>query len=126
MLTTEGFLIVRDIYVPCSETDGYHVGPVWCLRAEGKWINTENGNTREKFQNRPSVHDGRCHWFEAPAFDHAYWQKGKKRVLVYIHPSNDQIYGQLQHESTPDFSRQIYTNSSWSASIVKVKQPKNS
>ena len=53
-------------------------------------------------------------------------KKGKKRVLVYIHPATGQSYGQLQHESTPDFSREINTNSSWAASIVKAHKSSGS
>jgi len=50
---------------------------------------------------------------------------GKRgKTSFYIHPAPDQTYGQLQHESTPDFSRQVYTNSSWAAAIVKAGQPK--
>jgi len=124
LLTREGFLIVRDIYVACSETAGYRVGPVWCLRADGKWVEREDGDLRRRFQNMPPTHDGKRHWFEAPAFDHASWQTETKRLLVYIHPAADQTYGQLQHESTPDFSREVNTNSSWTASIVKGGQPK--
>ena len=124
LLTKEGFLIVRDIYVACSETAGYRVGPIWCLRADGKWTESEDGDSGRKFQNMPPTHDGQRHWFEAPAFDHASWQTRKKRLLLYIHPTTDQTYGQLQHESTPDFSRQVNTNSSWAASIVKAGQPK--
>ena len=126
LLTWEGVLVVRDVYVAGSETDGYRVGPIWCLRADGQWTEgqREDGHQWRKFENMPPAHDGKRHWFEAPAFDHASWQKGKKRVLVYIHPTADQTYGQLQHESTPDFSHEINTNSSWAASIVKAGQPK--
>ena len=50
---------------------------------------------------------------------------GKRgKTSFYIHPAPDQTYGQLQHESTPDFSRQVHTNSSWAASIAKAGQPK--
>ena len=124
LLTKEGFLIVCDIYMACSETAGYRVGPVWCLRADGTWSESEDGVSGRKFQNMRPRHDGQRHWFEAPAFDHASWQTKKKRLLLYIHPTIDQSYGQLQHESTPDFSREVNTNSSWAASIVKAGQPK--
>ena len=126
LLTQEGILVVHDIYVAGSETDGYRVGPIWCLRADGQWTEgqREDDHQWRKFENVPPTHDGRRHWFDAPAFDHASWKKGKKRVLVYIHPAAGQIYGQLQHESTPDFSREINTNSSWAASIVKTGQSK--
>ena len=126
LLTQEGILVVQDIYVAGSETEGYRVGPIWCLRADGQWIEGqhEDGHQWRKFENVPPTHDNRRHWFDAPAFDHASWKKGKKRVLVYIHPATGQSYGQLQHESTPDFSREINTNSSWAASIVKAGQSK--
>ncbi|MAT78206.1 hypothetical protein CMK14_24090 [Candidatus Poribacteria bacterium] len=53
------------------------MGPIWCLRADGKWTESEDGSIRRKFQNMPPTHDGQRHWFEAPAFDHAAWQTGK-------------------------------------------------
>jgi hypothetical protein len=126
ILTREGYLIVRDIYTAGEETDGYRVGPVWCLRADGKWIEGKhaNGQPWRKFENAPPAHDGKQNWFDAPAFDHAWWQSRRKRVLVYVHAAADQTYGQLQHRSTPDFSRDIYTNSSWAASIVKAGRPR--
>lgn len=125
VLTGEGYLVVRDVYTAGSETHGYRAGPVWCLRADGEWIQGQGDDGRpwRKFQNAPPDHDGRRNWFHAPAFDHAWWQKQQKRVLVYIHPAEDRTYGQLQHPSTPDFSRHVNTNSSWAASVVNAGRP---
>ena len=83
LLTKEGFLIVRDIYVSCSETAGYRVGPIWYLRADGTWTESADGDSRRKFPNMPPRHDGQRHWFEAPAFDHASWQT-RKNVFCFI------------------------------------------
>ena len=111
ILTREGLLLVRDTYTAGPETDGYRAGPIWCLRAHG---------SAPDFV--PSSHDGKRNWFDAPAIDHAFWQTNRKRLLVYIHPSEDQHYGQIQHEST--YSQEFKTNSSWAAATMKSGQPK--
>lgn len=127
ILTKEGILVVRDSYTAGPENDGYRAGPIWCLRADGQWRETArpNGTIHRHFENVPSDHDGRRHWFHAPAYDHALWQtERKKRVLLYIHPVNDQSYGQIQHSSTPDYSRDINTNSTWVAASMTAGKPK--
>ena len=126
VLTSEGYLVVRDVYTAGADTDGYRAGPIWNLRADGRWVETErpNGTGHRYFHNEPPGHDGKRHWFHAPPFDQANWQDKKKRVLVYIHPESGQTYGQLQHESTPDYSRDIRNNCSWASALVKVGKPK--
>ena len=73
-----------------------------------------------KYDNQPPSHDGKRNWFDAPAWDHTWWQKQKKRVLVYVHPAEGQSYGQAQHQSTADISRAINTNSSYAKATVKA------
>jgi hypothetical protein len=123
VLTREGHLIVRDVYEPGADTDGFQAGPVWCLKADGKETGRD-GRGRMGYDNKPPGHDGERSWFDAPAWDHAWWQKRKKRVLVYIHPAPGQTYGQVQHVTTPDVSRRIRTNSSYARAVVAAGVPK--
>lgn len=127
VLTREGVLVVRDTYSAGPENNGYRAGPIWCLRADGQWKETvrSNGSVARNFENTPPGHDGRRHWFHAPAYDHALWQtKRQKRVFVFFHPSSDQSYGQLQHDSTHDLSRDIKTNSTWVAASMTAGKAK--
>ncbi|NIP93493.1 MAG: hypothetical protein GWO24_08580, partial [Akkermansiaceae bacterium] len=70
VLTAEGYLVVADHYTgdPVLGT-GYRAGPVWHLGVDE---NTRAG-PRE------------ANWFDAPAFDHAWWQKEEQRILLYFH-----------------------------------------
>ena len=34
---------------------------------------------------KPKDHNPDRSWFDASAWDHAWWQKAKKRAMVYIH-----------------------------------------
>ena len=57
---------------------------------------------------------------------HLIMQPGKReKTSSGLYPS---CYGPdlwtTQHESTPDFSCEVNTNSSWAASIVKIGEPK--
>ncbi|HUS90428.1 MAG TPA: hypothetical protein VM695_01215 [Phycisphaerae bacterium] len=126
VLTAEGVLVVADRYTPGPDADGYQAGPVWLLRAEGRWTEgkQDNGRAWWKFQNDPPAHDGRRNWFDAPPYDHAWWQTQPKRLLVYVHHEPGQTYGQLQHESSPDISRDFRTNSSFARAIVRAGQTK--
>jgi len=112
VLTEEGYLIVRDLYEPGKEVDGFQAGPVWCLRSDGESKASPIRRRQEQ-----------C-WFDAPAWEHAWWQKQQKRVPVYIHPQDGQTYGQVQHETTPDISRTIRTDSSLARAIVAAGKPK--
>ncbi len=127
ILTREGILVVRDRYTAGPGTDGYRAGPIWCLRADGQWGETVHpaGSVTRKFENAPPDHDGRRNWFHAPAYDHALWQpRQQKRVLLLFHPTTDQNYGQIQHDSTHDLSRSIRTNSTWAAATMTTGRTK--
>ena len=91
VLTAEGYLIVRDSYLPCSDVDGYQASPCWLISA-GK--NNQRGNN----------------WFDAPARDHSWWQKQKKRVLLYLHPEDDQVIGQVEHRTSQDIGKDDVRN----------------
>ncbi len=104
VLTAEGYLIVRDVYEPCSDVDGYQAAPCWCIVADG-----EKGES------------GR-HWFDAPARDHAWWQTQKKRVMLYLHPGKDLEMGQVEHRTSGDIGGGNVRNSFARASL-KAGQP---
>lgn len=110
ILTKEGFLIVRDEFLPGEDAYGYQVGPNWLLKAE-----SELNNGR---------HDSENNWFDAPPYDHAWWQQDPKRLLVYFHHQAGQTYGQIQHETSPDISREFKTNSTFAKAIVRAGEPK--
>ncbi len=83
VLTKEGYLVVRDSYVPCSDVDGYQAAPCWSIKAEAGAAKGEN-------------------WFDAPARDHAWWQKKKKRVILHLHQSGGLEMGQVEHRTSGD------------------------
>ena len=91
ILSAEGHLIVRDTYLPCSDVDGYHAAPCWSIRA-GE--NSQSGNN----------------WFDAPAFDHAWWQQKKKRVLLYLHEDEGTVTGQVIHRTSQDIRSENVRN----------------
>lgn len=101
VLTEEGYLIVRDHYQPDATTAGYHAGPCWLLRPDEGW-NDDDANDRG-----PQPHDRRKNWLDAPAWDHAWWQKQKKRLLVWLHPGPGQSFGVTAHATSPDISRPL-------------------
>ena len=41
-------------------------------------------------------------WFDAPTRDHAWWQKKKKRVILYLHPQKGQEVGQVRTRTSQD------------------------
>lgn len=81
VLTAEGYLVVRDSYLPCSDVDHYQAAPCWLIVAEGPRVAGQN-------------------WFHAPARDYAWWQSQKKRVLLYLHPQEGLEIGQVQHRTS--------------------------
>ena len=83
VLTAEGYLVVRDSYLPCRDVDGYQASPCWLISA---------GERSQRGSN----------WFDAPARDHSWWQKQRKRILIYMHPDEDQVLGQVQHRTSAD------------------------
>lgn len=107
VLTAEGCLVVRDVYESEKATDGYQAGPCWQLAGDKK----------------PPLRAADQNWFDAPAWDHAWWQKTKKRVLLYIHPAKDQTCGQVRHQTSGDISHAIKTDNSFAKSIVKAGKP---
>lgn len=104
VLTQEGYLIVRDSYLPCESMNGYEAGPCWLLRPELDWKNDDQPD------RGPIGHDPDRNWFHAPAWDHAWWQKEKKRLLVWIHPGEGKTFGVTAHDTTPDISRMMGSN----------------
>ncbi len=103
VLTAEGYLIVRDIYEPGNDVDGYQAAPCWLLSAEG------------------DVQTAGRHWFDAPAWDHAWWQKQKKRVLLYIHPGEGLEFGQTRHAASQDIGGTIHN--CFAKATVKAGRP---
>ncbi len=60
-------------------------------------------------------------WFDAPAWDHAWWQKQKKRVLLYLHPGKGLVINQVEHSSSQDIKGSIH--SSFAKATVKAGKP---
>ncbi len=104
VLTAEGFLVVRDCYEPCPDVDAYVAAPCWMLKAEGE------------------VHrDGR-NWFDAPARDHSWWQNRKKRVLLYLHPGQGLMMGQLAHRVSADIQSGA-SHTTFARATIKAGRP---
>jgi hypothetical protein len=101
VLTKEGYLIVRDSYEPGENVDGYVAGPCWLLRPEEDW------KEDDKPDRGPLRHDPSRNWFDAPAWDHAWWQTKKKRVLLWIDPGEGKTFGVTAHDTSPDISRPL-------------------
>jgi len=112
ILTAEGILVVRDVYLAGKDADGYSVGPNWILSAEGEF---DSDNAHKPY---PPTHDGKQNWFDAPGYDHAWWQSNPKRMTLYIHPEENRTYGQMQHKSSPDIHH--YCNSSYVKANAKA------
>ena len=87
-------MVVRDVYESGKATDGCQAGPCWQFRSEGE----------------PQVHPPERNWFDAPVWDHAWWQKQKKRILVSVHAAQGQTYGIARHRTSADISRSIPTD----------------
>jgi hypothetical protein len=101
VLTREGYLVVRDAYEPGENVDGYLAGPCWLLRPEADW------NIDDQPDRGPVGHDPGRNWFDAPAWDHAWWQKKRKRILLWIHPGEGKTFGVTAHDTSPDISRPL-------------------
>ena len=84
VLTAEGYLIVSDRYVPCLDVDGYVAGPCWSI-ASSEDIPVKGRQ-----------------WFDAPARDHAWWQKKRKRVILHLHRQNGHEIGQVETRTSQD------------------------
>ena len=96
-------MVVRDEYEPCRDVDGYQASPCWLLMAEGE-IGAEGRN-----------------WFDAPARDHAWWQKQKKRVLLYLHPGKGLSIGQVAHRASQDIGGA--THNAFARAVVRAGAP---
>ena len=83
VLTAEGYLVVRDRFLPCGDLAGYHASPCWLISAG------------ENAQNGPN-------WFEAPARDHAWWQTRRKRLVLHLHQEEELVIGQVEHRVSQD------------------------
>ncbi|MHC4177023.1 MAG: hypothetical protein ACYSWU_05935 [Planctomycetota bacterium] len=108
VLTEEGCLIVRDVYRSGKATDGYQAGPCWQCKGEGQ----------------PPTHPLERNWFDAPAWDRAWWQKQKKRVLVCVHAADGQSYSVARHPTSADISRSIPTDGFAVSATVEAGEPK--
>ena len=84
VLTEEGYLVVRDEYLPGPDVDGFQAAPNWMLNDEG------------------DSEDAERHWYDAPAMSHAWWQTQRKRVLLYMHPDRRLEFGQVAHRASQD------------------------
>ena len=83
--------------------DGYRAAPCWLLPAEG------------------DVQTGGRNWFDAPAWDHAWWQKQRKRVLLYLHPGKGLDFGQARHTASQDIGGNIHN--CFARATVKAGKP---
>jgi len=83
VLTSEGYLVVRDRFLPCGDVAGYHASPCWLISAG------------ENTQRGPN-------WFEAPARDHAWWQTRRKRLVLHLHQQENLTIGQVEHRVSQD------------------------
>ena len=101
VLTREGYLVVRDSYEAGKYVDGYLAGPCWLLRPDANW-QEDNRSDRG-----PVQHDPKRNWFDAPAWDHAWWQTKPKRILLWIHPGEGRTYGVTAHATSADISRPL-------------------
>ena len=87
VLTDEGYLVVRDQFVGGAVLGAdYRAGPLWHLSSDGQ---IASGTQPQN-------------WFDAPALEHAWWQKQERRVVLYFHPVAGQRYGVLQQSHSQD------------------------
>ena len=87
VLTTEGYLVVADAYIPGNALhDDYLAGPVWHLGVDDQ--------TTEGAQEK--------NWFDAPALDQAWWQKEKMRVVLVLHGDGKMQFGSTKQTHTQD------------------------
>ncbi len=92
VLTREGYLIIADTYIG-GETlaDDFAAGPVWHLAHPDKETDTTNTPITQQ-----------ANWFDAPAFAHAWWQKEKLRVLLYLHQDGNMKFGSVAQRHSQD------------------------
>ena len=94
VLTREGALVVLDKYTPTKNLgEGYHAGPVWHLALE----DGQPTGTRE----HP--------WFDAPAFEHAWWQSAQYRVRLTMHDDKTLRFGSITQTVSQDLEPNVTT-----------------
>ena len=96
VLSKGGLLVVCDIVDAAKIHDGWKAGPCWQMRAE-----------RPSVPTHPLGKDS----FQAPAWDHAWWQKSRKRLSVtVIAADGNGTYGVMRHRTSADISRSVRTD----------------
>ena len=94
VLTREGCLIVADEYTPARTMgSSYNAGPVWHLALED---GQKHGVQKE-------------HWFDAPAFDHAWWQDSEWRILLVHHREDNLVVGSTKLTTSQDLDPNVTT-----------------
>lgn len=94
VLSREGFLVVADEYTPAQSMGSeYHAGPVWHLALED---GQEYGVRQQP-------------WFDAPAFDHAWWQSSKWRVRLVHHQQKKLVVGSSRLPTSQDLDPNMTT-----------------
>jgi hypothetical protein len=92
VLTREGNLIVADEYTAGSALGrNYHAGPVWHLAPQKE---QRDGEQKEN-------------WFDARAFEHAWWQEKGYRLLLTIHQDGAMRFGRLKQRSSQDLAPNV-------------------
>ncbi len=98
VLTANGIMVVADEFTAGPELkENYNTGPVWHLAWHPPPDSAPEPATSE---NEIAPQDHR--WFSAAAFDRAWWQRGKGRILLQI--SSDQLlkYGSVRQKHSQD------------------------
>jgi hypothetical protein len=87
VLTAEGYLVVADQYVGGESIGSVCLaGPVWHLAIDDA-----------TFTGAQEVN-----WFDAPPLDQAWWQRDKRRVVLYFHNDGKCNFGSLRQSVSQD------------------------
>ncbi len=90
VLTAEGALVVADEYVGGKALgEQYRAGPLWHVAVEGEQKLTE-------------AQEASGNWFDAPAFDHAWWSESESRLLVVFCDDGKSDFGTLPQKHSQD------------------------
>lgn len=99
VLTAEGYLVVADDYLGAEILgENYRGGPVWHLALDEDSPDQRN---EEASVSR--------NWFEAPAFDQAWWRQGQPRVLLLFHEAPGDEFGSIEQSSSQDIRQRSRT-----------------
>ena len=91
VLTREGYLVVADEYAAGKALGAdYVAGPVWHLAVSGESDEATEWSTQSE------------NWFDAPAFAHAWWQKEKLRLFLYLHQDAAMKFGTVRQQHSQD------------------------